>query len=93
MYHRPVCAMCEIEMIPKMNGVGVLDMAKSIPYKVWDADLWQCPSCVHEIVVGFGCQPIAHWYEECFNRVLAGYERSSQLIISRDSYELKEVKR
>jgi hypothetical protein len=32
------------------------------PYKLWDADLWRCPSCGTTLVTGFGRQPIAeHW--------------------------------
>ena len=31
-------------------------------YKLWDADLWECPDCGHQIIAGFGKAPLAyHW--------------------------------
>ena len=40
------------------------------PYKVWNADLWECPECHHQIIVGCGERPISQDYkigfeEEC----------------------------
>jgi hypothetical protein len=65
MSHRPVCVKCETDMRPKKNGVYVLDHAKVIgPYKLWSADLWVCPACEAEVVVGFGNSPMEHYQEE-----------------------------
>lgn len=36
------------------------------PYKVWVADLWKCPECFHEIVVGFAEWPLSQDYMENF---------------------------
>ena len=69
MRHRPVCVKCKLEMRPETNGVGLLDMfnppdkPEPQPYQVWDADLWKCPECGCEIVVGFGEGPVARHFE------------------------------
>ncbi|MHA2068809.1 MAG: hypothetical protein ACXABY_30985 [Candidatus Thorarchaeota archaeon] len=34
------------------------------PYQIWDADLYQCPSCRFQIVVEYGNKAIAHHYDE-----------------------------
>ena len=70
MNHRPVCATCQMEMKPELNGVGVLDMADFGPYALWEADLWKCPSCGLEILVGFGRLPIVHHYDASFSALL-----------------------
>jgi hypothetical protein len=34
------------------------------PYKLWDADLWECVECGVEIITGFGRGPLAeHWQD------------------------------
>ena len=64
MNHKPVCVKCNREMKPERNGVGCLDMTDFSPYAVWDSDLWKCPTCGYEILVGFGKDAIA-WAKEC----------------------------
>jgi len=76
-----VCAKCNIryepkrnrsatEMRPKKNGVYVIEMADFGPYKVWHADLWECPKCGHLTIAGFGTEPMAEHYDEKFQKVL-----------------------
>jgi hypothetical protein len=36
------------------------------PYKVWMADLWECPDCGHQLVAGYGGRPIAEDWESSF---------------------------
>ena len=81
MNHSPVCVKCQVEMRPETNGVGVLDMASFGPYKIWDADKWQCPGCKYEIVVGFGSQALAeHYQQECFQHYIDRYEERGLLL-------------
>ena len=83
-YHRPVCAPCQVEMHPEKNGVGVLDMADYGPVNLWDADLWECPKCGHQIVSGFGNNPLHYHYEgETFEKAIKDYEKNSIVIESR----------
>lgn len=39
------------------------------PYKLWRADLWECPDCGHEIVVGFARQPWSEHFEPDFKEL------------------------
>jgi len=51
----PICASCAQEMRCKKNDFPVKDKASgSFPSTVWLGDLFKCPSCGTEIVVGFG---------------------------------------
>jgi len=84
--HRPVCKKCQCEMRPETNGVGLLDMfnpsntTEPQPYQIWDADLWKCPKCGLEVVLGFAYDAISHHYEEDFTRIIKGYEDKGKLI-------------
>jgi len=83
-YHRPVCAACQVDMRPKMNGVGVLDMASFGPCNLWDADLWECPKCELQIVAGFGSNPVSGHYEgDRFERLIQSYREHSLVFESR----------
>jgi hypothetical protein len=54
---------CGRFMRPKQNSVTVEELhADGSPYKLWDADLWECVECGVEIITGFGSLPLAeHW--------------------------------
>jgi len=80
LYHRPVCVKCQVDMKPEKNGVGLLDMAEFGPYKVWDADLWKCPECGCEVVVGTGMHAVSHHHDDNFDKICNGYRRYTQLI-------------
>jgi hypothetical protein len=60
---RPVCVPCKREYRIEKNEVAVEQLANDGPYKLWSGDLWQCPSCEHQLVVGFGRGPIADRHE------------------------------
>ena len=72
-YHRPVCMKCKRELHPEENGVGVLDMADSRAYELFDADLWKCPGCGMEVVGGFGHGPLASHFNANFKQIQASY--------------------
>jgi len=36
------------------------------PYKLWRGDLWACPECEHETVVGVAWEPISEHYKPDF---------------------------
>ena len=48
-------------------------------YKLWMADLWHCPDCHHEVIVGHGRDPIAMQHEEDFSRVLDSYSPTLEI--------------
>ncbi len=36
------------------------------PYKIWSADLWECPDCGHQLISGWGQQPQAERHHDGF---------------------------
>ena len=77
---KPVCVKCQRFFRHKHNGVEVLEqrptktgaepgrrsMGYWTHYKLWQADLMECPDCGAEIIVGFGRAPIAEYHEGSF---------------------------
>lgn len=37
------------------------------PYKLWIADLWECPDCGHELIAGWATGPLLEHYQPEFN--------------------------
>jgi hypothetical protein len=54
---------CGRFMRVKQNSVTVEELLEDGgPYKLWDADLFECVECGVEIITGFGARPFAeHW--------------------------------
>lgn len=81
---KPACPACQRFMRPKKNGVFVLEQMPVVhgalpgkdepdkwqPYKIWQADLWQCQGCGAEQVSGWGYRPVREHYEEGFKDLL-----------------------
>jgi hypothetical protein len=46
------------------NGVTVEELLEDgSPYKLWDADRWECLACGNVVITGFGRLPLAeHWH-------------------------------
>lgn len=58
-----LCVKCSYSYVPLKNGVWVLEMMQgnTLPYKLWRADLLECPECGNRIVSGFGNAAIEHY--------------------------------
>lgn len=68
---KPACPKCSMFYRPKKNAILVIEGAPDAnkvwsPYKVWYADLWHCLSCGHELISGFGKQPVSERHENDF---------------------------
>lgn len=78
---KPICVPCERFYRPKKNGFSFIEgMPESVseakpgkaepekwaPYKLWMGDLWACPDCGSEIVVGCGRAPLGEHYQPDF---------------------------
>ena len=77
---KPICVPCRRFYRPKKNGISFVESMPKVngalpgnaapnqwrPYKLWMADLWECPDCGGEILVGNGNQPISEHYEPDF---------------------------
>lgn len=88
MSHKPVCVTCQCEFRPKQCGVGLLDMfypadkQKPQPYCLWEADIYWCPNCGFEVVMGFADQPYARQNEDGFLDELKHREANGKVIRS-----------
>jgi hypothetical protein len=47
-----ICIFCQREYIIKKQGVVVVEIASFGPYKLWNADLKECPGCGHLMIGG-----------------------------------------
>jgi hypothetical protein len=54
---------CGRFMAVKKNSVTLEELLEDgAPYKLWDADLFECVECGVEVITGFGSRPMAeHW--------------------------------
>ena len=59
-----VCVPCKKEMERLRSGVIVEEHRENgEPYKIWSADLWTCPKCHHQCILGFGDRPVAQYFD------------------------------
>ena len=67
---RPICSQCQIDFRPVKNGVEVLELADFGPYRLWQADEYECPACRVRIITGFADHPYAEYYQDKFKQAL-----------------------
>ena len=65
------CVPCQTYIRPRENGIYVLETYDDGinpfgPYKVWLADLWECPDCGHQVILGYGQHAISEHYQDEF---------------------------
>lgn len=70
--YKPSCVKCKRAMEIEKTGIYFVEMFNDPPqpYKIWSADLWRCPVCGHQIVRGFGDNPLMEHYEDGFETYL-----------------------
>jgi hypothetical protein len=66
MSHLPVCATCKRALRCKKNSYAVID-----GNGLWHADLWECPGCDLEVVLGFAPEPMMEPYDPRFAALVA----------------------
>jgi len=64
----PCCVDCKTGYVPLKNDIVVLETIDDAmqPYKLWCADLLECPKCNHRLITGFGKQNVGEHYEPDF---------------------------
>ena len=66
-YHRPACVKCGVTMKCARTGVDSLELKEDgTPYLLWEADLYQCPTCGSQILWGFGVGPLRRLSDDGF---------------------------
>ncbi len=69
-----VCAKCNQQLRPKKNGVAFVELSGNKPYKLWDADLWECQTCGTLILYTGALQkPVAEHYQPNFEALMKSY--------------------
>ena len=59
----PICVPCATEMRCKKNDYCFTEYEAAA---VWAGDMYECPACKAQIVVGAGSQPVAESHEPQF---------------------------
>jgi hypothetical protein len=74
---RPVCVKCHKEFRVEKNGVIAQENTgpDGNPYKIWSADLWECPGCHIQILSGYGLKPLKQYHDEDFE----DYQKSVEI--------------
>lgn len=75
------CVKCRVFLIPKKSGVAVEEgMPLSNkpngpwgPYKLWYADLAECPICGFQLITGFGNRPLAEHFQANYAEKVAAF--------------------
>lgn len=81
---KPICVKCQrfyrisqtgvqfLEQMPDGNDAkpGVGWPERWSPYKLWYGDLWECPDCNAQTIVGVGNKPIGEHFQPDFARIL-----------------------
>lgn len=85
---KPICVPCRrffrphrngrtfVEAKPKGGGMappGLEAPEAWEPYKLWMGDLWRCPGCGSEIIVGVGLEPISQDFHPDFEKQIEGW--------------------
>lgn len=59
---RPICVPCRREMRCRKNDY----MFTASGSAVWASDMYECEGCGHQILTGFGRDPVAEAHEDSF---------------------------
>jgi hypothetical protein len=86
---KPVCASCELDMKPLKNGAYVEYMASFGPYKIHQADLWQCQCCGAKVLVGIGATAIAEHFQDNYAELREDLATESLMIRCWENIEQK----
>ena len=68
---RYVCVECKTILRPRKNDVCVhITMTDGSDYQLWQADLWECPDCGNQVILGYGAQCWSEHYQPDFKSYL-----------------------
>ena len=82
------CAGCKTLLRPRKNDVCVhITMDDGRPYQLWQADLWECPDCGAQTILGYGQEHWAEHYEPDFAR----HMKSADITINGQSKILGDI--
>jgi hypothetical protein len=87
----PICVKCRVFYRPIKTGyyflegmpteksapIGLTEPDKWRPYKLWSGDLYGCPHCDSQVIVGVGIRPIAEHYQDDFTEIVNEFGASA----------------
>lgn len=77
-----VCVSCEVEMRPKQNGVVLVEAAVFGFLALYSADVWHCPVCEHEAIIGVADTPLyGHWEGNIVEEIRRREKRGERIIV------------
>lgn len=77
-----VCVSCEIEMRPKQNGVVLVEAATHGFLSLHQADLWHCPTCGIEAIIGVANDALYnHWEGDIVAEVRRREARGEKVVL------------
>jgi len=89
---KPACPKCQCFYRPKTNGFsfiegmplnnaarGKRDPDNWKPYKLWNGDLWECPDCGSQVIVGCGYEPVSEHYKPEFTQAVIDWGATLQI--------------
>jgi hypothetical protein len=69
------CAACLTILRPRKNDVCVcITFEGGKPYQLWQADLWECPDCGNQVILGYGQEAWAEHFQPDFANFLDGVD-------------------
>jgi hypothetical protein len=78
------CPECQREMRCRKTGRGVVCTVDGMPYQVWHADEWTCPTCSANVLTGFGRGPLATRGDAAFDALLDAETRDGAVRVRLD---------
>lgn len=80
------CVNCNLRYGRVKSGIYLVTMFNipPRPYKIWHADLHECPGCHDRIVAGFGEWAIAEHYKPGFDKYLTELEQNPDVIVIKE---------
>ena len=78
-----VCVQCQARMSVKRMGVAVVETAgnPAKPFRLWRADVIQCPICGKEILSHFSHEPAAEQHHDDFEAALAAASTGDRYVV------------
>lgn len=76
-----ICIKCSIELRCQHNGAVAVAMGVNGPQEMYSADIFACPECGHQTIIGCGQRPLARHFDLDFQQRLEAHRKAGDPII------------
>lgn len=76
-----ICVRCQVELRVKENGMWLVAMAAFGPVAAYRADLWNCPVCDQETIIGSASSPGRRCGSGCEEQFLRNLQGRGERIV------------